>query len=265
VKEALQDVAMALADLAVAALPRPVPPADALRRCKLISHRGEHDNREVFENTLPAFEAARRAGVWGLECDIRWSADLVPLVSHDADGRRLFGRPEPLADLPFDQIRENLPRVPSLAEFIAEFGTRVHLMLEIKAEHYPEPRRQKRILREHLAGLAPGRDYHFLALNPELFERVDFLPREYCFPVAQTDVNRFSRISIEAGYGGITGHYLLLTKTVQSRQESAGQRIGTGFINSRNCLYRELNRGIEWIFSNRAVAMRKILDELLMP
>ena len=36
-----------------------------------------------------------------------------------------------------------------------------------------------------------------------------------------------------------------------------------GFIHSRNALFRELNRGVEWIFSNEAVRMQGIRDAYL--
>ena len=39
--------------------------------------------------------------------------------------------------------------------------------------------------------------------------------------------------------------------------------MGTGFIHSRNALFRELNRGIEWIFSNRAVHIQGIVDRYI--
>ena len=35
------------------------------------------------------------------------------------------------------------------------------------------------------------------------------------------------------------------------------------FPSSRNTLFRELNRGIEWIFSNDAVALQHIRDDYL--
>ena len=53
---------MTTIDLATAAIPRRTPSQAALRQCKIISHRGENDNRQVLENTLPAFRAARDAG-----------------------------------------------------------------------------------------------------------------------------------------------------------------------------------------------------------
>ncbi|MDX1707503.1 MAG: hypothetical protein R3274_02810, partial [Desulfobacterales bacterium] len=39
--------------------PRATPTEERLRRCKIISHRGDYDNRVTFENTLAAFDRAR--------------------------------------------------------------------------------------------------------------------------------------------------------------------------------------------------------------
>ena len=50
------------ADAVFSRWPQPLPEPDRLFRCRLISHRGEHDNRTVFENTLAALEAAAVGG-----------------------------------------------------------------------------------------------------------------------------------------------------------------------------------------------------------
>ena len=262
-REHLQSALMSAIDLAAAVVPRKVPSQAALHQCKIISHRGENDNREILENTLPAFEAARAAGVWGIECDIRWTKDLVPVIHHDPGCERLFGDPVALASLEFAELRERFPRIPALRELIEAFGGNTHLMLEIKAEHYPAPERQKAILQATLSSLTPGEDYHILMLAPELATRVDFLPRSVCYLVAELNAARLSRHALENGFGGLTGHYLMLTENLRQRHVAAGQRIGTGFIHSRNALFRELNRGVEWIFSNEAVRMQGIRDAYL--
>ena len=262
-EDTLQNLLMAAADTVFAALPRRRPPRELLRRCKLISHRGEHDNRSIFENTLPAFDAAREAGVWGIECDVRWTADLTPVILHDPDGGRVFGDPRPVRELTFAQLRQQLPLIPSLAELVSVYGGNTHLMIEIKAEPPVRPRQQKLIIAELLRDLDPVGDYHFLALDPDLFQRVDFAPPAACLPVAEFNVSALSERSLASGYGGLAGHYLLMTNAVKSRHEAAGQRIGTGHIGSRNALFRELNRGVEWIFSNNAAALQRLLDRLL--
>jgi glycerophosphoryl diester phosphodiesterase len=251
---------MEAVDLYAAAIPRRLPDQNALDQCKIISHRGENDNRQIFENTLPAFEAARAAGVWAIECDIRWTRDLVPIIHHDPGCERLFRDPARIAGLEFAELRERFPLIPSLQEVITEYGGNTHLMLEIKAEHYPAPERQKAVLQATLSSLVPGKDYHILLLDPALSARVDFLPTSVCYLVAELNVARLSRYALENGFGGLTGHYLMLNRNVQKRHLAAGQRIGTGFIHSRNALFRELNRGVEWIFSNRAVKLQGILE-----
>jgi hypothetical protein len=34
-------------------------------------------------------------------------------------------------------------------------------------------------------------------------------------------------------------------------------------VNSKNCLFRELNRNVEWIFSDNAVELQKVVNQLL--
>ena len=259
----LQDFAMAIIDWTMAVVPRPAPDRAVLERCKIISHRGEHDNNTVMENTLEAFDAARAAGVWGIECDIRWTADLVPVICHDPSPARVFGATVNLSALTFDQLRTSVPGIPSLEEVIQNFGRDTHLMLELKAEPWPNPSRQREILRALLAPLTPATDFHMLALAPSLFEPLDFLPSESFFPVAEMNVSTMSTQAIAGGYAGMGGHYLLLTNRVKRNHDACGQRLGTGFPSSRNALFRELNRGIEWIFSNHAVALQHIRDDYL--
>lgn len=247
----------------MAAIPRKQPAAPAVERCRIVAHRGQHDNnRSVRENTLHAFELARAGGVWGVEADIRWTADQVPVIIHDPDTMRVFGKPVTIADLGFEQLRQEVPEVPTLAELVEQFGRNTHLMLELKAEAFPEIGRQRQILHRHLSGLTPEEDYHVLSLDPILFETFDIRPQKACLPVALANMRSVHRKTLDSRYGGITGHFVLLSDKIKRSHEQAGRRVGTGFIRSRNCLYRELNRNVEWIFSNDAVKLQRIVDSL---
>ena len=259
----LRHGAMALVDWWMALIPRTVPGSAVLRQCKIISHRGEHDNKKVLENTLYAWDIARTNGVWGIEADIRWTRDLVPVIIHDPDTERIFGETLTVGELSFADLRAAMPQIPSLAELIDRFGGNTHLMLEIKAEVFPDLERQKHTLRQHLSTLRPAEDYHLLALDPELFEQFDIQPRRACLPVSQLNARAMSAACLAGGYGGFTGHFLLLNGTMQRRHARHGQPLGTGYVRSRNCLFRELNRGITWIFTNDAVKLQKIVTEAL--
>ena len=257
------DIASAVVDVAAAAIPRPLPGREALADCRIVSHRGEHDNRAVRENTLRAFRDARDAGVLGIECDIRWTADAVPVICHDPDLARVFGLPLRVDELSHDELHARCPEVPTLEAVIAEFGGQCHLMLELKAEAWPRQVQQAQILARLLADLEPGAQFHLLSLAPEMFERASFAPPDCMLPVAETNVARMSALALERGYAGLGGHFLLLNESLHRRHAARGQHLGTGFPASANCLRRELNRGIRWIFSNHAVRLQGFTRDML--
>ena len=242
-----------------AGLPQSKPGEMALGRCRIVSHRGEHDNIAVFENTLPAFDRARDSGVWGIECDIRWTKDLVPVVFHDADLQRLFGDSLNIGQTMLHQLRKEYPQIPTLSEVLKRYGKTMHLMVEIKAEVYPDPGYQRRVLSQAFSGLVPEEDYHFLTLNPPLFEYTDFVSPATCIPVAQLNLREMSRIALQENYGGIAGHYLFITDARMQGHHAHCQKVGTAYICSRNSLFREINRGVDWIFSNHACRIQDIL------
>ena len=259
-REGVEDLFHHLVDRLFRRWPRPAPAPHRLKSARIVSHRGEHDNRTCLENTLAAFDTAAAAGVWGLEMDVRWTRDLVPVIFHDACTRRLFAEPTAIRRLTRDALRHHFPLIPDLAEVIERYGGRQHLMLEIKAEPYPQPAIQSRRLKAQLQYLAPGRDFHLMSLDPEMFDCFDFLPATAFIPIARLRIDRASRLAGRRGWAGLAGHYLAASNRIVRRHHRLGQRIGTGFADSRRCLYREVARGVDWIFSNRAAAMQRLCE-----
>ena len=249
--------------MAYALRPRACPPRELLRQCRLISHRGEHNGRDIFENTISAFDKAVEAGVWGLELDIRWTRDLKPVVVHDSDLRRVFGLGHRVAEVSLEELQTVCPQVPSLAQVIDRYGRRTHLMVEIKQEPYPKPDRQNEILADLFEPLSAGQDYHLLSLTPRMFDLLTFASRAICFPIAQTRVAALSRLAGNNGFGGLFGHYTLLNDRLVKEHHTNHRKIGTGYIESKNCLFRELQRGVDFIFTNSAARMQKLVDQLI--
>jgi glycerophosphoryl diester phosphodiesterase len=243
--------------------PQPVPSMERLQQCRIVSHRGYYDNRGVFENTFAAFDQAQNEGVWGIEFDLRWTKDLHPVVIHDADLSRVFGSNLVVQQATLTELKSECPLVPSLAEMIPRYGKKMHLMIEIKSEPYPDAHQQNRILKELLSPLEPESDYHFLTLTPEMFNRIAFVPRSALVPIARFNFLQLSKLAIEQNYTGFAGHYLFLTASRVKKHGESQQKVGTGYINSKNCLFRELNRGVEWIFSENALELQKIVNQLL--
>ena len=259
----LDDLVLGAVD-ALYALPRPPPATEKqLRHCKVISHRGEHDNRGTFENTYAAFEPLRDSGIHGIEFDVRWTRDLVPVVFHDEDLRRLFGDNARLCDLEWAQLRERRPEIPALNEFVRRFCDEFHLMVEVKYERYPYPARQSARLAEDLApALSRGR-CTVLSLVPEMFAALPDIPARSTFGIARLNSAEISAEARLSGRGGFCSHYAAMTAADIRKHHAAGQAVGTGFPCSRNVFLREVARDVDYVFTNAArQAERWRLDAL---
>ena len=244
-------------------LPQKHPDKKRLQDCKIISHRGEHDNIKVLENTLAAFDLIKEKGIWGIELDIRWTKDLLPVVFHDKNLKRLFKSDRKLSKITRDDLKTKFPAVPSLSEVIIRYGGKLHLMVEIKEEVYPDPVYQNNLLQDLFSSLEPEKDFHFISLSPDMFKLIDFVPTTTFLPIAQLNVRQQSEISIQKNYGGLLGHYLFLTNSYLIKHKMQNQMVGTAYIKSRNSLFRELNRGVEWVFSNNAIEIQSIRNSCL--
>lgn len=251
-----------LTDAAFALLPTPHPDPATLAAARIISHRGERNNRDVFENSYAAYDPLIGTGVWALELDVRWSADREPMVFHDPDLRRLFGESTRIGSMRRAQIERDWPMIPPLDEFVERYGRHFHLMVELKAEPYPDPVAQSARLAEILdAGRTPhGR--HLISLQPALLDALPDFPAEQTLGVARFNVNAISDEALASGRAGIGTHYALLRGHHRQRHLDADQRVGVGFPASTRVMRRQLARGIPWIFTNHALKLQRALDDL---
>jgi len=250
-------------DLLYEKIPQFNPDIEKLKHCKIISHRGEHDNKKVFENTIPAFDRVNEAGVWGVEFDIRWTRDVQPVVFHDRNLQRVFKSDIEINRVTLSELKMHCNLIPTLSEVIQKYGKKMHLMVEIKKEAYSDPKFQNNVLREIFQQLTPQVDFHFITLKPEMFMLINFVPSSAFVPSARLNVRQLSDLAILKSYGGIAGHFLLISNGLLKKHHAQNQCIGTGYIHSKNCLFREINRGVEWIFSNHAVKLQSICNALL--
>ena len=245
--------------------PQPVPAKMRLQQCKLVSHRGEHDAPHgVFENTLAAFDRAVEQGVWGIEFDVRWTRDLHPVVIHDPDLNRVFNLDLKIAGVTRAELKARCPAVPSLSEVIERYGRKLHLMIEIKTEPYPDCQRQNDIFADCFSSLVPGRDYHLISLDPGMLEMITFVSPSAFMAISTLNLRHLSEVAIRHNYGAIAGHYLLVNRNVLEKHHRKGQKVGTGYPRSKSCLFREINRGVDWIFSNNAGQLQRIVNQLIV-
>lgn len=246
------------ADAVFNCVPRRKPSHAQLNRVRIVSHRGECHNAGTRENTISAFDAAHDAGVWGLECDVRYTADGEPVVIHDADLKRVFGDPAAVADTAWSRLHARAPEVPHLEGLLARYGGDAHLMLELK-ERAPGTG-EARLLRL-LGALAPGTDFHVLAMDPELFTAVRGLPGRCRLPVAKFNTRAMLDYALTHECAGLAGSYMLLGAAPLRKLQAAGLSIGTGYVSNQAVLWREAARGVDWLFSSNAARLQRLLDQ----
>lgn len=104
--------------------------------CRPIAHRGLH-GAEAPENTLPAFEAALRAG-YPIELDVHVLKDGEVIVFHDDDLLRAVGDPARVSSLDVRSLRGvkvfgSDCEIPTLRDVLGLVQGRVPLLIEIKA------------------------------------------------------------------------------------------------------------------------------------
>lgn len=239
------------------ALRRHAPTPEQLRNVRIVSHRGERATLTVLENTCAAFDAVRGSGVFGLEFDVRWTRDRVPMVFHDADFYRLYGSRQHLGELTREELRTAFPQVPTLHDVVRRYCGEFHLMVELKHEPYPEPDLQNRRLAEALAPALESGRCHVMSLVPAMFSRLPALPPSRTFGIARLNADAISREVLAAGRGGFACHYVALHERHVRAHRAAGQWVGSGFPVSRELLYREAARGIDLVFTNQALQLER--------
>lgn len=242
--------------------PEPKPKAESLQRARLVAHRGVHENNLARENSMFAFELAHEHQIWAIELDVRFTHDGVPVVHHDADADRLFGRPDiRIADVTLEQLRSAVPEIPTLEEVISKFGKKLHLMIEIKESHLRSPQNRQNLVRL-LNPLQPGDDYHLLSLEPQELEPIAAdIPKNVFMDVIWIDAASTIRYNNDLGHGAIAGHFLFFNTKRRETLRQQGKQIGTGFIQTRKILYRELNKGVDFIFTNHPLTLKRYLQE----
>ncbi len=253
------DIIQKLVDSYFASVPRFKPRKKEIDKALLIAHRGAHNNAKgIIENTNAAFSLAKKVGCWGIELDVHSTSDGVLVVNHDPNLKRLWGHNEKIADLNFNKLRALVPSIPSLAEVVLQYGKDMHLFIELKTMLHND-----NSLFDDLKSLLPVEDYHIITLTPPFFNSLKHFPKESLLLVAgHNNVKEFCDLSLKSQYGGVLGSYVLLTEQRIKQLKDSKQIYGVGLVDSKNNLYRELKRGIHFIFTNRAVVISRHLQQL---
>jgi len=255
----LQDFLQNIVDFIFYILPQKTPSEPVLDNCKIIAHRGWHDDN-IKENTIRSFEMCLDTKIHGIEFDVRWTKDLVPIIHHDKTLERVFGSSLEIKSATFEELRRQFPLIPSLREVVQSFGKKLHFFIELKDEDFSQLKKQKTILKKELQTLEPLKDFHFFSVTPSVFEKFNDFKKEAYIIVATTNIKDMSAVVEKNNYGGLAGHYFLLSEKILSLHKNRGRVVGTGYPKHKKSLHRELNRGVDYIFTNHP---KELLDTFI--
>jgi glycerophosphoryl diester phosphodiesterase len=248
-------------DLASELIPASIVTKKQLENIKIVAHRGWH-NSEIQENTIEAFDKCVESNLFAIEFDVRWTKDLVPVIHHDESAYRVFDIDVKIKSLDFLKLRELIPDIPTLEEVITRYKNKIHMFIELKDKDYPNIDEQKLTLFNILKAVNPKEDFHFLSLSEDQFDLFDNFDNDCKVFVSETNINEISPIALAKNYAGITGHYLLTTDNIVSLHRAQSQKVGTGFLKNKTPLFRELNREIDWIFTDQPWQLLNIIKSM---
>ena len=153
------------------------------RPALVVAHRGA--SQQAPENTLAAFRLAISQGAPAVECDVRLSADGVPVVIHDGTVDRTTDGQGAVAALSLDVIkgldagqghegRHAGERIPTLAETLAVCAGRARLFMELKPEAAAGSEAAAALVEGALAVVAqgPALDLAVISFDPEIVRLV---------------------------------------------------------------------------------------------
>ncbi len=150
-----------------------------------IAHRGFWSDDGYPENSLGAFQAACAAG-YGIELDVRLTADGEAVVFHDGSLKRMTGMEgrvadHSAADLGRLRLGDSEETIPTLADALALVGHRAMVHIEIKSafgDVGPLERRVHEVLIDHngptcIIGFNPYSHAWFANHHPQILRGLD--------------------------------------------------------------------------------------------
>lgn len=250
-------------DACYALFPRAKPQINLNKEICVIAHRGAHDwNKDIQENTVAAFNKALELNCFGIEFDIHATKDNVLVINHDPTLERFWNTPLKIGNINFSEVRKYATNLPTLTEVVEQFGKKIHLFIELKSPFIAFDTLQKA-----LSPLEPAKDYHLLSLQAELLPDVaKKFPKNCLFLISvHNNTKKFHKIGLQENYAGVLSHYFLLQKKQIKKLIANQQIVGTGFVDSKFSLYREINRGVQYLFSNNVEEIMQHLYDLVHP
>jgi glycerophosphoryl diester phosphodiesterase len=235
----------------------------------LFAHRGAH--REAPENSLAAFERAIAEGADGVELDVRTCASGTVVVAHDPDLRRVAGRPEAVATLPWPALArvelgggERVPRLDDALDLVLGAGLRVNV--EVKGDVPDRPATARAVARllgrrrraEREAVVLSTFDPVVLAV---LRARARGVPAALLFDAAHTGARRAALLIATLRPDGVHPHAPLCTAARVRRWRRGGRFVNVWTVNDPRRARQLASLGVDALITDDVPGSRRALGE----
>ncbi len=199
--------------------------AEQFGRPALLAHRGLHG--DLKENSLAALAAVVGSGLDGVEFDVRFSADSVPFILHDATLHRTYGDPRAASELSSETLMSL--GVPSLREALAVLPAELLLDVEVKEAPHDE---LFTLIRELRGDAAEG--LLFSSFDQEVLRKIHERAPEWplWLNVEQVTPSLLNQ-ALDLGVSGLSVEKGLLATDLAGEVRAAGLELATWTLRSR--------------------------------
>ena len=199
--------------------------AEQFGRPALLAHRGLHG--DLKENSLAALAAVVGSGLDGVEFDVRFSADSVPFILHDATLHRTYGDPRAASELSSETLMSL--GVPSLREALAVLPAELLLDVEVKESPHDE---LFTLIRERRGDAAEG--LLFSSFDQEVLRKIHERAPEWplWLNVEQVTPSLLNQ-ALALGVSGLSVEKGLLATDLAGEVRAAGLELATWTLRSR--------------------------------
>lgn len=230
---------------------------------RFVAHRGGRGEGWPVENTIAAFDEARRRGGVAIEFDVRTSADGEVVVAHDIDLWRVAGDRRRVASLSRQELerlplRDGSSRIPSL-DAVVTWANEHRVAMNCELKHDVPSRRQltKKAAKILSRASVPLLVSSFDPVTLALFAReVPEIPRaqltEFAQGVERDVIHRFAKAPLVQA---VHPEYLEIDEAFVARAKDRGLLVGTWTVNTPARAAALLRMGVDYVITDDVGAM----------
>jgi len=244
----------------------------------ILAHRGA--SAEAPENTLPAFDLALRQGADGIELDVRFSGDSVPVVIHDARVDRTTSGSGRVDRHTVKELRRldagswfnrrfpararayyGRAKIPLLAEVMAWVkARRCAAVIEVKREHAPALNHEEKLLEIiHRAGVSS--QIAVISFHLPTLRRLRQLDPGLRIGIDFTRPLLALRRAESVGASIVLPHWAFTSRRFIARAHGAGLQVIPWGLEAPVAMRRKLAEGVDGAITGHPAYLRRLVEQ----